>query len=89
LRAEGFSCGLYVLYGGLKIFVQKKRKEKISAVFFSLLVIKTLDPNPDSLDMLDSGSTTLILTQIEFADVPGPALNFWRAILCFQSRKTS
>ncbi len=55
MRAEGFSCSLDVVYGGLGIsklpFLIKKEK-KISDVFFlQFLVIKTLDP--DSLEMLD------------------------------------
>jgi hypothetical protein len=48
LRAEGFSCSLGVLYGGLGIsklqFLIKNNQ------FF---VIKTLDPDPESLQMLD------------------------------------
>ncbi len=66
LSDEGFSCSLDVPYGGLGIsklhFLIKKRRKKISAVFFSsFLVIITLDP--DSLKIMDpdslSGSTTL------------------------------
>ncbi len=48
LRAEGFSCSLDVLYGGLGII-----KLQVSAVFFcQILVIKTLDPylEPHSLE---------------------------------------
>jgi hypothetical protein len=45
----------------------KECLKKFSAVFFFLqfLVIKTLDPDPDSLEMLkfnESGSTTLVET---------------------------
>jgi hypothetical protein len=51
LRAEGFSCSLDGLFGGLGI-----SKLQVLAVFFlfKFLVIKTmLDPDPDSLEMLD------------------------------------
>ncbi len=58
MRAEGFSCSLDVLYGGLGI--SKKRHIKSFQqyfFYFYFLVIKTLDPdpfpNPDSLEMLD------------------------------------
>jgi hypothetical protein len=52
LRAEGFSCGLDVLYGGLFAFCDLKEEEKCSCnKFFSFLDIKTLDP--DSFEMLD------------------------------------
>jgi hypothetical protein len=43
-RAEGISCSLCVLYGGLGI---TKLQFFFSAVhFFQFLVIKTLDPDP-------------------------------------------
>jgi hypothetical protein len=53
LRAEGFSCSLGVLYGGLGIsklqFLIKKIKIKISSCeFFSILGHQTLDPDPES-----------------------------------------
>ncbi len=60
LMAEGFSCSLDVLYGGLGIyklqFWIEKEEKKISIVryfFLPFLVMKTLDPDPDSLEMLD------------------------------------
>ncbi len=59
LRAEGFSCVLNVLYGGLGIasFDQKKKKKIFRCIFFlTFFVIKTLDPDPDSLEMLDPDS---------------------------------
>jgi hypothetical protein len=50
--AEGFSCSLYVLYGGLRIsFDQKEILKNFQLYFYQLLVIKTLDP--DSLEMMD------------------------------------
>jgi hypothetical protein len=57
LRAEGFSCSLGVLYGGLGInkwqLLMKKIKIKFSAVnFFQFYVIKPWirirDPDPES-----------------------------------------
>jgi hypothetical protein len=44
LRAKGFFCSLYVLYGG----IEKDNNNKFSAVIFFLkfFVIKTLDPDP-------------------------------------------
>ncbi len=53
MRAEGFSCSLGVLYGGLGIskwqLLKKKIKIKFSAViFFSVLGHQTLDPDPGS-----------------------------------------
>jgi hypothetical protein len=53
LRAEGFSCSLGVLYGGLGIselqILIKKIKIKISSCkFFSSLGHQTLDPDPGS-----------------------------------------
>jgi hypothetical protein len=55
LRAEGFSCSLDVLYGGLgitkiAIFDQKKIFKKFQ-LFFSMF--DYLHPDPDSLEMLD------------------------------------
>ncbi len=51
LRAEGFSCSLGVLYGGLGIsklqFFIKKAEIKFPAInFFSILGHQTLDPDP-------------------------------------------
>jgi hypothetical protein len=52
LRAEGFSCSLGVLYGGLGIsklqFLIKKIEITFPAIFFSILSHQTLDPNPES-----------------------------------------
>jgi hypothetical protein len=53
LRAEGFSCSLGVLYGGLGIsklqFLIKKIKIKFLVVnLFSNLDHQTLDPDPES-----------------------------------------
>jgi hypothetical protein len=53
LRAEGFSCSLGVLYGGLGIsklqFLIKKIKNLLSSCkFFSILGHQTLDPDPES-----------------------------------------
>jgi hypothetical protein len=50
LRAEGFSCSMKVLYGGLGInklqFLIKKISNFFSSViFFQFLDIKTLDPD--------------------------------------------
>jgi hypothetical protein len=57
LRAESFSCSLDVLYGGLgirKLQFLIRKKNNLSAVFlFLFLAIKTLDSEPDSLEMLD------------------------------------
>jgi hypothetical protein len=55
---EGFSCRLDVLYGGLvisKLQILIKKETKFERYFFSVLVIKTLDPcpDPDSLEMPD------------------------------------
>jgi hypothetical protein len=57
---KSFSCGLDVHYGGLGIsklqFLIKKSKKKKSCFlvyFLLLLVIKTLDPDLNSLEMLD------------------------------------
>jgi hypothetical protein len=67
LRAEGFSCSLNVLYGGLGLkklhFLICKSFKKFSPVnsFLEFVVIKTPDPDRDSREMLDPdfGSTTL------------------------------
>ncbi len=54
MRAEGFSCSLGVLYGGLGIsgklhFLIKKIKNKFLVVnFFAFLDDQTLDPDPGS-----------------------------------------
>jgi hypothetical protein len=52
LRAEGFSCSLGVLYGGLGIsklqFLIKKIKIKFLVVHFFNLDHQTLDPDPES-----------------------------------------
>jgi hypothetical protein len=53
MRAEGFSCSLGVLYGGLRIsklqFLIKKIEIKFPAIsFFSILGHQTLDPDPGS-----------------------------------------
>ena len=53
LRAEGFSCSLGVLYGGLGIsklqFLIKKIEIKFPAInFLSILGHQTLDPDPGS-----------------------------------------
>ena len=53
LRAEGFSCSLGLLYGGLGIsklkFLIKKIEIKFPAInFFSILGHQTLDPDPGS-----------------------------------------
>jgi hypothetical protein len=62
LRAEGFSCSLGVLYGGLGIsklqFLIKKIEIKFPAInFFPFLVIKPWirirDPDPQLEEMLD------------------------------------
>jgi hypothetical protein len=59
LRAEGFSCSLGVLYGGPGIsklqFLIKIIFDKIfRCKFFSILVIKTLDLDPQLEKMPDS-----------------------------------
>jgi hypothetical protein len=51
LRAEGFSCSLGVLYGGLGIsklqFLIKKIEIKFPAlIFFSILGYQILNPDP-------------------------------------------
>jgi hypothetical protein len=57
LRTENFFCSLNVLYGGLGIiklqFLIKKDMIKNSKCIFKFFVIKTLNPDPDSLEMLD------------------------------------
>jgi hypothetical protein len=57
-RAEGFSCSLGVLYGGLGIkklqFLIKKIEIKFPAInFFSIFGLQTLDPDPQLEKMLD------------------------------------
>jgi hypothetical protein len=53
LGAEGFSCSLCVLYGGLRVSkmqfsIKKKKKKCFTAVnFFQFFVIKTLDSELD------------------------------------------
>ncbi len=59
LRAEGFSCSLDVLYGGLGIsklqFFIKKNKNLFKAVnFFKFLIMKTLYPDWIRIGMLCS-----------------------------------
>jgi hypothetical protein len=67
--AEGFSCSLDILYGGLGIkylkFIYKKKVFFCSKIL-QVFGIKTLDPDPYLLKMLDPapdekqcGSTTL------------------------------
>jgi hypothetical protein len=59
LRAEGFSCSLDVLNGGLGIrklqfwFKKEKKIKKFQLYFFQFFIIKTLDMDPYSLGMLD------------------------------------
>ncbi len=58
LRAEGFSCSLGVLYGGLGIsklqYLIKKIEIKFPAInFFSILSHQTLDLDPQLEKMLD------------------------------------
>jgi hypothetical protein len=57
LRAEGFSCSLGVLYGGLGIskmqFLIKKIEIKFPAINFSILGHQTMDPDPQIEKMLD------------------------------------
>jgi hypothetical protein len=53
LRAEGFSCSLGILYGGLGIsklqFFIKKIENKFTALnFFTILGHQILDPDPES-----------------------------------------
>jgi hypothetical protein len=72
LRAEGFSCSLGVLYGGLGIsklqFLIKKIEIKFPAInFFSILGHQTLDPDPGS------GSATR--KNVGSGSVSGSALN--------------
>ncbi len=56
-RAEGFSFSLDVLYEGLGIskmqFLIKKDTTCFSAVFVSILFVNTLDPDPESIEILD------------------------------------
>ncbi len=58
MRAEGFFCSLDVPYGGLGIsklqfFILKKYIKNFRCIFFKFLVIKTQDPEPDLLEMID------------------------------------
>ncbi len=63
MMAEGFSCSLCVLYGGLRIsklqFSIQNIKKFTAVNFFQSLVIKTLDseldpdPDPQLGNMLD------------------------------------
>jgi hypothetical protein len=71
LRAEGLSCSLDVLYGGLGISkLQFLIQQFVSTVFFlsKFLVIKTLDP--DSLEMLAPDPVSGILIKIVKALLP-------------------
>jgi hypothetical protein len=72
LRAEGFSCSLGVLYGGLGIsklqFLIKKIEIEFPAIiFFSILGHLTLDPDP--------GSGSAIRKNAGSGSVSGSALN--------------
>jgi hypothetical protein len=64
LRAEGFSCSLDFLYGGLGIskfqfLIKKRNKEKFSCLFSSYFwSSKPMDLYPDSLKMPDPDSIT-------------------------------
>ncbi len=57
LRAQGFSCGLGVLYGGLGIsklqFLIKKIKIKFPAIIFFNFRSSNPDPDPQLEKMLD------------------------------------
>jgi hypothetical protein len=58
MRAEGFSCSLGVLYGGLGVsklqVLIKKIESKFPAInFLSILGRQTLDPDPLLEKMLD------------------------------------
>ncbi len=55
MRAEGFSCSLDVLYGGLGIIKLQFliKKELLKKFELQCLVMKTLDPDQESLEMLD------------------------------------
>jgi hypothetical protein len=77
LRAEGFSCSLGVLYEGLRIsklqFFIPKKIDFFQLHFFPKIF---LDPDPDSLEMLDpdpdpneSGSTTMVV-ELKIGDQP-------------------
>ncbi len=77
MRAEGFSCSLGVLYGGLWIsklqFLIKKIKIKFLVVnFFPILDHQTLDPDPPDPDP-ESGSA--IRKNSGSGSVSGSALN--------------
>jgi hypothetical protein len=72
LRAEGFSCSLGFLYGGLGIgkfkFLIKKIEIKFPAInFFLILGHQTLDPDP--------GSGSAIRKNTGSGSVSGSALN--------------
>jgi hypothetical protein len=53
LRAEGFSCSLGILYGGVGIsklhFDQENKNCISSCTFFQVLGHQTLDPDPDQV----------------------------------------
>ncbi len=70
LRAEGFTCSLGVLYGGLGIsklqFLIKKIEIKFPAIF-SILGHQTLDPDPESGSEIRKNAGS--------GSVSGPALN--------------
>jgi hypothetical protein len=75
LRAEGFSCSLGVLYGGLvksKLqFFIKKIEIKFPAINFSILGHQTLDPDQDP----GSGSRSAIRKNAGSGSVSGSPLN--------------
>ncbi len=79
LRAEGFSCSLGVLYGGLGIsklqFLIKKINNLISSCkFFSILAHEPLDPDPGSAIRKKAGSGSVsgsALNQCGSATLPG------------------
>jgi hypothetical protein len=48
-ESEGLSCSLDII--NLQFLIKIKMYNKFSALFF--FVIKTLDPDPDLLEMLD------------------------------------
>jgi hypothetical protein len=53
LRAEGFSCIFVVLQGGLEISKLPFLIKKDINIFLLCYFNKTLDPDPDSLEILD------------------------------------
>jgi hypothetical protein len=76
LRAEGFSCTLGVLYGGLgksKLpFFDQENKNKISnCKFFSILGHQTLEPESGSAIRKNAGSGSA-LNQCGSATLPWP-----------------